>query len=145
MSYFRRVVIRYGVYFAWLIALVSTLGSLYFSEIKNYIPCELCWYQRIFMYPMVILLGMATYRDDRRIADYALPLTFCGGGIALFHYLIQRFPSLAAASPCKEGVPCNLDYINWFGFITIPLLSLVAFGLMFYFLWNARRKLPNDQ
>ncbi len=125
---------RFGLYFAWIVALVATLGSLYFSEIARYVPCTLCWYQRIFMYPLVILLGIASYRSDARIVTYALPLSVTGGLISLYHYLIQKVPFLKETEPCKVGIPCTEDYINWLGFITIPLLALIAFILITLFL-----------
>ncbi|SHE52235.1 disulfide bond formation protein DsbB [Seinonella peptonophila] len=130
----------YGLYFAWIVAVVATLGSLYFSEIKHFVPCTLCWMQRIFMYPLVIVLGIATYRQDRKIVYYTLPLSIIGGLIALWHVLIQKVDALKIMGQCKVGVPCNVDYINWLGFITIPILSLTAFCLITIFLWLARKR-----
>ncbi|SFI80859.1 disulfide oxidoreductase [Thermoflavimicrobium dichotomicum] len=126
---------RFGLYFAWIVSMVATFGSLYFSEVAGFVPCTLCWYQRIFMYPFVILLGIASYRSDVRIIPYALPLSIIGGSISLYHYLIQKVPALAVLEPCRVGVPCSKDYIDWFGFITIPFLALVAFILITLFLW----------
>lgn len=120
----------YTLYLAWIVALVATLGSLYFSEVMEYIPCELCWYQRILMYPLSIILGIAAFTGEQSIKKYVLPLSIFGGCIALFHYLEQKVPGFAAIKPCKYGVPCNIDYINWLGFITIPFLALIAFTLI---------------
>jgi disulfide bond formation protein DsbB len=127
---------RYGLYFAWVVSLIATGGSLYFSEVLGFIPCTLCWVQRIFMYPLAIMLGMASYRGDRRIIPYVLPLTVIGGCVSLFHYLLQKVPGLALVFPCKVGVPCAQDYIDWFGFITIPFLALTAFILITVLLWR---------
>lgn len=116
----------YTLYFAWLIAVVATGGSLYFSEIAGFAPCELCWIQRIFMYPLVILLGIACFKGDRHIIPYVLPLTIIGGCFSIYHYIEQKanlFPSICTG----DGVPCSGEYINEFGFITIPLLALAAF------------------
>ncbi|OXM16783.1 disulfide oxidoreductase [Paenibacillus herberti] len=121
---------RYRFYFAWIIALTATLGSLYLSEIKGFIPCDLCWYQRIFMYPLAIILGVAVYKGDRSITRYVIPLAWIGIAIALYHNMLIWFPDLAGIVPCKSGVPCNRDYLNWFGFITIPLLSMTAFTMI---------------
>lgn len=121
---------EYALYFAWLVATVAMLGSLYFSEIKGYIPCELCWYQRIAMYPLAIMLGVAAYRGDLNIQRYALPLASIGLFISIFHYLEQKVPGFATIRPCKQGIPCNFDYIDWLGFITIPFLAGVAFILI---------------
>jgi disulfide bond formation protein DsbB len=134
------IVFVYGLYFAWIVSVAATLGSLFLSEVMKFIPCELCWFQRIFMYPLVILLGLACYRGDRAIARYALPLSVTGGLISLYHYGEQKIPGLAKILPCTAGVPCNQDYLNWFGFVTIPLLALIAFVLISIFLWMARER-----
>ena len=135
---------EYGLYLAWIVSVVATGGSLYFSEVRLFVPCTLCWYQRILMYPLVILLGLASYRQDRGIIPYALPLSVFGGGISLFHYLEQKVPGFGAPNLCRAGgVPCNTDYINWLGFITIPFLALTAFTLITLVLlgtWRAQRK-----
>lgn len=115
------------LYSAWLISLVAMFGSLYFSEIKGYIPCELCWYQRILMYPLVVLLGIATFQYDVFVKKYVLPLSIIGAGVSLMHYMEQKIPGFGGIKPCVNGVPCSSEYINWYGFITIPFLALVAF------------------
>ncbi|MCM3747257.1 disulfide oxidoreductase [Paenibacillus pasadenensis] len=121
---------KYRLYFAWIVALTATLGSLYFSEIRGFIPCDLCWYQRIFMYPLAIILGIAVYKGDRAVVRYVIPLAWIGIAIALYQNLLIWNPSMAGLVPCKSGIPCNVDYLNWLGFITIPLLSLTAFTLI---------------
>ncbi len=121
---------RFFLYLAWLISVIATLGSLYFSEVRQFIPCELCWYQRIAMYPLSIILGIAAYYGELKIKKYALPISSIGGAISLYHYLIQKVPSFAPVTPCTSGVPCNVQYINWLGFITIPFLALTAFSLI---------------
>lgn len=115
---------------AWTVALVATCGSLYFSEVIGFIPCTLCWYQRILMYPLSLLLGVAVVKNDRSFALYALVLSIPGALIALYHYLIQKVPAMHQLGACTQGVPCNGQYINWFGFVTIPFLSLAAFTLI---------------
>jgi disulfide bond formation protein DsbB len=135
-SFFR----DYGIYLAWLVSLVATAGSLYLSEVLLYEPCKLCWLQRIFMYPQVILLGIAAFRNDRAIIKYTLPLSIIGGSISLFHYAEQKIPALAKLAPCKVGIPCNIDYLDWWGFVTIPFMALIAFVLMITFLLLARTK-----
>lgn len=127
------------LYFAWFVSLVATLGSLYFSEIRLFLPCELCWYQRIAMYPLPIILGIAAYSNDTKISKYVLPLSMVGGTIAFYHYLLEKVPGLASVKPCSQGIPCDVAWINWFGFITIPFLSLVAFILITIFLLMSRR------
>ncbi|MFJ7728135.1 disulfide oxidoreductase [Neobacillus sp. NPDC097160] len=112
---------------AWTAAIIATLGSLYFSEVMHFIPCTLCWYQRIFMYPLAIILGVAAYRNDRGIYKYVLPLSIIGILISGYHTLLQKITYLQQFEMCTSGVPCSKDYINWLGFITIPMLALIAF------------------
>lgn len=119
------------ILFGFIVSLVATSGSLYLSEVKKFVPCELCWYQRILMYPMVILLGIAFYKKDEKIAQYVKPIAMLGFLIAGYHYLKQKTTLLDGIGTCSIGVPCNQDYINIFGFITIPFLSLLAFFFIF--------------
>ncbi|QKS72496.1 disulfide bond formation protein B [Paenalkalicoccus suaedae] len=115
---------------SWGVAFIATLGSLFFSEIRGFIPCELCWAQRIFMYPMAITLAIATVKKDATQAYYALPLAVIGAGISTYHYLLQKVPALQETSNICGIVPCNAQYINYAGFITIPFLALTAFILI---------------
>ncbi|KKI91516.1 hypothetical protein WQ54_14040 [Bacillus sp. SA1-12] len=115
----------------WIASFIATLGSLYFSEILKYIPCDLCWYQRIFMYPLVIILGVAVFKKDASIALYSLILSAIGGCISIYHYSIQKIDFLGEKSATCGIVPCTGEYINWLGFITIPFLALVAFIIIF--------------
>ncbi|ETI67529.1 disulfide oxidoreductase [Neobacillus vireti] len=115
---------------SWIAAILATLGSLYFSEVKHFIPCTLCWYQRIFMYPLVIILGIAVYRNDKGIYSYVLPLSIIGMLISGYHTLLQKIPYIQQFEMCTSGVPCSKDYINWLGFITIPLLAFIAFTII---------------
>jgi disulfide bond formation protein DsbB len=126
------------MYTAWLVSIIATLGSLYFSEVKGFIPCELCWYQRIFMYPLTLILGVATFQNDAGLKKIVLPMSIFGGIISFFHYLEQKVPGFGGIKPCASGAPCNAEYINWSGFITIPFLALTAFTLItiFTFLWT---------
>lgn len=116
------------VFFSWVIATVATLGSLFFSEVMEFPPCALCWYQRIAMYPLVIILIIGFLKNDRNVTYYALPMSFVGWFIALYHILLANGIIPETAAPCREGVSCSTIYLDWFGFITIPLLSFVAFS-----------------
>jgi len=122
------------LYMAWVVSLVATFGSLYFSEIAGFIPCELCWYQRILMYPLVLILGIATFQNDTSVKKFVLPLAVTGWLISLNHYLVQKVPGFAEVKPCVNGVPCSAQYINWLGFITIPFLAFTAFTLIIIFM-----------
>ena len=113
--------------FIWIVSLVATLGSLYFSEIRGYEPCELCWYQRIFMYPIVILTTVAYIQKNALIALTVALFACIGGALSLYHYGIQKVPFLQDSAPACGRVACTGYYINWLGFITIPFLALTAF------------------
>ena len=119
------------LFLAWASSLIATLGSLYFSEIMKYEPCELCWYQRILMYPMVILLGAAYVRKDFHAALYSTILSGIGLLVSLYHYSIQKVSILTESAPTCGRVPCTGEYINLFGFVTIPFLALSGFTIIF--------------
>jgi disulfide bond formation protein DsbB len=140
-----QVVKEYSLYLAWVVSLVAVCGSLFFSDIMLFEPCKLCWFQRIFMYPLAILLGIACYKNDRRLAPYLLPFSIIGGCISLVHYAEQKIPALAKMLPCTVGIPCNGQYINWLGFITIPFLALIAFLLISCCLWLQIRTLKEEE
>lgn len=120
----------YGLQAALLVAWVATLGSLHFSEIRGFVPCALCWYQRILMYPIALLIAVGIIRQDRHLPYLVLPFSILGMGTASYHYLLQKTTVFGAPTACQAGVPCTLAYINWFGFITIPFLALLAFTLI---------------
>ena len=127
--------------FAWVTSLIAMIGSLFFSERMGFIPCTLCWYQRILMYPLVLFLGIAFYRNDRDIWKYILPISILGVLTSSYHYALQKLPALNEFSACTSGVPCSGQYINWFGFITIPFLALIAFiiiTVMMLILWKRK-------
>ena len=112
---------------AWGVALVAVAGSLFYSEVSQFIPCRLCWFQRIGMYPLVILLLMAAIRRDTRGgALYGLPLAIFGSIVAIYHIYIEYHPEAETAS-CKIGAPCATKWVDKLGYITIPSLALTAF------------------
>ena len=116
------------VFVAWLIAGVSALGALFFSEIMQLPPCTLCWYQRNFMFPLVLILPIGLFPFDRKVVRYALPLAAVGWLFATFHMLLVAGVIPEKLEPCVQGVPCSERVIDWFGFVTIPLLSVAAFS-----------------
>lgn len=118
------------LYAAWLVATLATLGSLYFSEVRHFVPCPLCWFQRVCMYPLALLLGIAAYRADFGIRAYALPLAGVGFLIALSHVAEEKFGFAPLGQCSVGGVSCTTEWINSFGFVTIPVLSLTAFSLI---------------
>ena len=117
------------------------LGALFFSEVMKLPPCVLCWYQRIFMFPLVLLLPLGLFPFDPRIVRYALPLSAVGGSIALFHVLLTWGVIPESVTPCTQGVPCGSNPIELFGFVSIPLLSLAAFAAINALLLAARRRM----
>jgi len=118
------------VFACWLVAALSTLGALFFSEVMELPPCLLCWYQRIFMFPLVLLLPIGLFPYDPRVVRYALPLVAIGWGISVFQVLLVAGVIPEAIRPCTQGVPCSEVQIEWLGFVNIPLLSFLAFSTM---------------
>ena len=116
------------VFGAWLIASASTLGALFFGEVMKLPPCSLCWYQRIFMFPMMLILPFGLFPFDRNVVRSALPLVGIGGLLAALHVLLVAGVIPERVAPCRQGVPCSETVIEWFGFVTIPLLSFMAFA-----------------
>ena len=119
------------LFIAWGASIIAMLGSLYFSEIKEYEPCALCWYQRIVMYPFTVLLGIAIIRKDYSISFYTMILSAIGACISTYHYLIQKVAFFSDHALTCGRVPCTGQYVNLFGFITIPFLALTAFIIIF--------------
>lgn len=126
----RKFIANYGLYIAWATSLLALLGSLYFSQILHLPPCILCWYQRICMYPLVFILGAAILKKDQNVTWYALPLSIIGLLIAIYHNLLYYKILPESVAPCVNGVSCTSRTIELLGFITIPLLALVGFGVI---------------
>ncbi|MDD3342897.1 MAG: disulfide oxidoreductase [Sulfurospirillaceae bacterium] len=131
------------LFLCWLVALIATLGSLFFSDVMHFPPCVMCWYQRICMYPLVVLFGIALLPQDTTVLKYASPLVYIGLFFAIYQNLLYYKILPEAAQPCSQGVSCTSDYINWFGFITIQLLSLFAFSLLLGLIILLKRKLKS--
>ena len=114
---------------AAVVAIVSMLGSLYYSEVANFPPCRLCWFQRIGMYPLAVILPLAAWRRDWAVRWYALPLAVGGGLVSVYHVLIERYPSLESGS-CDPTNPCSIIWVERFGYLTIPTMALSGFALI---------------
>jgi disulfide bond formation protein DsbB len=112
---------------AWLIAAVATAGSLFFSYVMGFAPCVLCWYQRIFLFPLVIVLARGLFPLDRAVVRYALPLAALGWLVAGYHNLVYAGFIPERLQPCTQGVSCTEEYIELFGFLSIPMLSWLGF------------------
>ena len=115
---------------AFAVACAALWGSLYFSEIRHFAPCNLCWYQRIFMYPLAPILAFALVFRVPTAAYLVLLLALAGQGISVYHYLVQKTALFASSAVCGTGPPCSGIYIDWFGIITIPLLAMTGFMLI---------------
>ncbi|MEW6713662.1 MAG: disulfide bond formation protein B [Nitrospirota bacterium] len=129
------------LFICWLIASISALGSLFFSEIMKFAPCVLCWYQRISLFPLVLIFSMGLFSFDKSVVKYALPLALAGWLIAFYHNLLYTGIIPESAQPCSKGVSCTEDYIKLFGIFTIPMLSLMAFSAIVVLLFMLKRRL----
>jgi disulfide bond formation protein DsbB len=131
----RSAIWGYELWLAFLIAAIATGGSLFFSEIADFIPCELCWYQRICMYPIALLTLLMALANDHRAARYLLPLPLAGAGVSIYHLLVEN-GVVEQSQACLVSAPggCATKWINEFGYVTIPTLALTGFALTFAFL-----------
>ncbi|MEK7541853.1 MAG: disulfide oxidoreductase [Patescibacteria group bacterium] len=141
------VVSKNALLFSFVVALVATLGSLFYSEVAGFEPCKLCWFQRIFMYPQVILLGIALWKKNRELAIYnSIALSFVGALIAGYHYLLQI--GIAPELPCAAvgySAACSQRFVMNFGYITIPMMALTAFSLIVVFSITAKLNAPKHR
>ncbi len=118
---------RVAVPLAWVVALVATLGSLYYSEIAGFTPCPLCWYQRICMYPLALILGIATFRRDAAVWLYGLPLACVGVVVSAYHAWIQAYPPDGGSAFCTLDAPCTERFVWELGFVSIPFMAMSGF------------------
>lgn len=140
-----KLIKEYGYYAAFLIAFVATLGSLFLSEVLHFPPCVLCWYQRVCMYPLVIILGVGIWRKDKQAYLYALPIVIIGTLISIYHNLLYYNILPESVAPCVNGVSCTTKFINVFGFVDIPLLSLIGFVIITTLLLRIRKGEIHDK
>jgi disulfide bond formation protein DsbB len=116
------------LFLCWLLVSVSAMGSLFFSFVMEFAPCVLCWYQRIFLFPLVLILAIGLFPFDKKVVKYALPLAIAGWLTAVYHNLLYAGIIPKSIQPCSQGVSCTEEYINLFGFLSIPMLSLLSFS-----------------
>jgi disulfide bond formation protein DsbB len=116
------------LFLCWLVSSVSAMGSLFFSYVMEFAPCVLCWYQRIFLFPLVIILAVGLFPIDKSVVKYALPLAIAGWLTAAYHNLLYAGIVPESIQPCSQGVSCTEEYIDLFGFLSIPMLSLISFS-----------------
>ena len=134
---------QWGLLFVgWLLAVVSTVGSLFFSEVMDYVPCVLCWYQRIPMYALAVILGIALVTQDVNVVKYAQPLALIGVALAAFHCLLYLGYVPKGIQPCTQDIPCSEVKLQVWGFLTIPLMLLAAFLAIVFVLFLLKRSKP---
>jgi disulfide bond formation protein DsbB len=127
---FARSIAPQSIVLAWIVATVTTLGSLYYSEHAGFVPCELCWYQRIVMYPLVIVLGVAALRRDRWVWITAFVFVVVGAPLSLYHWLVERVPAFEESSSCSAVAPCSTPWFEKLGFVTLAWMAMSAFLLI---------------
>ena len=116
------------LFLCWLLSSVSAMGSLFFSYVMEFAPCVLCWYQRIFLFPLVLILAIGLFPFDKKVVKYALPLAIVGWLTAAYHNLLYVGIIPESIQPCTQGASCTEEYINFLGFLSIPMLSLLSFS-----------------
>lgn len=121
---------------AFLVATVATSGSLYMSNVLGWEPCRLCWFQRIAVYPMILLLGVALVLEKQDVADYVIPLAMVGIPISAYHYMVQRIEQFHSAGCSVLSVSCSTEYTFYFGYITIPMMALTALVAILVLTWR---------
>jgi disulfide bond formation protein DsbB len=124
---------------AWAIATVATVGSLTFSEVFHFTPCELCWYQRIAMYPLVVVLGVGALRRDLSMRLPALLIAGIGAALSTWHVLVQRVPAMSNTTSCDATAPCTAIWVDVFQIFTIPTMALAGFVGIIALLATAQR------
>jgi disulfide bond formation protein DsbB len=129
----RRWLWGYELWAAFVVAAVATGGSLFLSDVAGYVPCEMCWFQRICMYPLSLLILFLAWHGDSRAARYLLPFPIIGAGVSIYHLLIENHV-VATPQACQVGAGCAVKWIDYFGYMTIPTLALTAFALLIGFL-----------
>lgn len=129
------------LFLTWVLVSASALGSLFFSHIMDFAPCVLCWYQRICLFPLVIILATGLFPFDKRVIAYSLPLAIAGWLTAFYHNLLYAGIIPQELQPCSKGISCTETYIDLFGFLTIPLLSLISFSAIIILLVLLKRRI----
>jgi len=130
------------IFTCWLVATSATLGSLFFSEVMDIQPCLLCWYQRIFMYPLVVLFLAGMFPLEKSVVRYTLPIALSGWGFSVYHYLLYSGYIPESLQPCSQGVSCTEVNLELLGFVTIPMLSILSYSAIIALLiiFNKRAK-----
>jgi disulfide bond formation protein DsbB len=139
----RRALWGYELWAAFVVAGIATGGSLFLSQVAGFVPCEMCWFQRICMYPLSLLTLLMAIRGDNRAARYLLPFPVIGAAVSVYHLLIENHV-VSTPEACQVGAGCAVKWINYFGYMTIPTLALTAFVLLTIFLGLAAADTDGD-
>ncbi len=132
-------------YVALIQAIIAMVGSLYYSEIRGYIPCQLCWYQRILIYPIVLVITVGLIRNDKRLYHYVFPLSVIGWLIAFYHVLLQQGIVPETSITCDITASCGTKYVNYFGFVSIPIMALFAFSVIIASMWIMKKSVQTTK
>lgn len=130
---------RMALPLAWIVAAVTMGGSLYYSKVQGYVPCELCWYQRICLYPWTVILAIAAWRRDTAVRTYAIPVLCISVVISMYHSWIQAYPPSTGTSFCTTAAPCTTRYVWEFHFVSLPFMALSAAVFMIALLSVAKQ------
>lgn len=136
VSSLKSIISKYARELALMFALAATSGSLYFSEILGWTPCRLCWYQRIFMYPLVLVIGVGLIKEDQEVRDYVIPIALIGGAISVIHTFVQKFDGLDSPGCAADAVSCSAEHTLQMGYISVPVMALTAFTMILVLLWR---------
>lgn len=131
------------LFVAWLVVTVAMLTSLFLSEVMDVPVCQLCWYQRIALYPMVPILALALFPYDPGVVRYATALSVIGWLLSMYHVLLVAGVIPETVQPCEQGIPCSETHIAWLGFLNVPVLSLLTFtvvGVLLFLVTKVRSK-----
>lgn len=120
----------WGLWIGFILTFGGVLLTLYYSEILGFPPCPLCWWQRVFLYPQVILFALALWKKDRTIADYSIALSLAGLGVALYHHALQVLPHGSLPCPAEGAISCAQRFVFEFGYITFPLMAATLFAFL---------------
>lgn len=129
-----------SLFLAWALAIMSTLGVLFIGEVMGQTPCMMCWFQRAFMFPLAVILGVAAFRSDFAVWWYSIPLAGIGALFAFYHSLLYSGMIAEGLTPCSRGISCTSDDMVIFGLFPLPILSLVSFLSIAILTYFAKRR-----
>lgn len=136
----RALLDKWGLLVGFVLTFAGSVLTLFYSEILGFPPCPLCWWQRIFLYPQVVLFVLALWKRDRDAAKYSIALSILGLGVSLYHHALQVLPSGSLPCPAEGTVSCAQRFVFEFGYITFPLMSATLFAFLIVLMLFVRRR-----